>query len=427
VAKELELYKRACKLGAPEACLALGEIYDASYCGEAVTLLSPRCLTLREPQSCDLLANQYERGLGVDRDAEKAKEFALLACQGGLYGRCSEVTYEAGCVFALDTCDQRCAKGDMFSCTQSADRLSEGTREERKQARDLYDRACKKGHGVACFGLGVLQRAGDGGDREPRLAASSFAEACGREVPEGCNNLGMMLLSGEGVAPSVRQAADAFERACDLLEIGTYGVLYGLPTTGSLEGCLDLGSLLAEGGQMPQNLSRAAELFKKACDGGSSPACTRLGQSYLSGTGVTKDPALAAAAYRKACEGSDAGGCYGLAYQYEEGLGVAADLPHAAELYRKACDGEEFRGCVNLGSLYLQGKGVAKSLERATVLYARACDGGSGEGCHNAGNSYHDGVGVAKDVAQAARLFQKACDKGQAEGCQQSRKRLSRR
>ena len=62
---------------------------------------------------------------------------------------------------------------------------------------------------------------------------------------------------------------------------------------------------------------KAAELFKKACDGGNMLGCTNLGSMYANGDGVEEDFSKAAELLKKACDGGDMHGCRGLDVIYK--------------------------------------------------------------------------------------------------------------
>ena len=54
-----------------------------------------------------------------------------------------------------------------------------------------------------------------------------------------------------------------------------------------------------------KNYQKAAELFKKACDGGNFSSCGYLGSLYANGSGVTNDINKAVELYKKAYIGRD--------------------------------------------------------------------------------------------------------------------------
>jgi TPR repeat protein len=83
--------------------------------------------------------------------------------------------------------------------------------------------------------------------------------------------------------------------------------------------------MYAEGMGVKRNAARAAELYRKTCEVGGAAACLKLRFSYANGTGVKQDnfglimyaermgvkrnAARAAEVYRKACEGGSPGVC----------------------------------------------------------------------------------------------------------------------
>ena len=54
---------------------------------------------------------------------------------------------------------------------------------------------------------------------------------------------------------------------------------------------------------------KAAELYQKACDGGSADGCSNLGVLYAKGRGANQDYQKAAELYQKACDLGDRLGC----------------------------------------------------------------------------------------------------------------------
>jgi TPR repeat protein len=186
---------------------------------------------------------------------------------------------------------------------------------------------------------------------------------------------------------------------------------------GDVEAAFLLASALDSGLAVAKDASRAAELYRKACDGGQLAACSNLGERYLEGTGVPKDPGRAAELLRRACNGQAMHSCWALALLYGDGTGVPKDPAGAVELLRKACDGGYMRGCNTLGTSYDKGAGVPKDAVRAVELYRTACDGGHMLGCSNLGWMYHEGLGVAQDAVRAVELFRKACGGEAMQGC----------
>ena len=56
-----------------------------------------------------------------------------------------------------------------------------------------------------------------------------------------------------------------------------------------MRGCYNLGIMYAFGNGVEKDFSKAAELLKKACDGGEKNACRGLDIIYAKGNGAEKD------------------------------------------------------------------------------------------------------------------------------------------
>ena len=80
--------------------------------------------------------------------------------------------------------------------------------------------------------------------------------------------------------------------------------------------------------------------------------CSNLGFMYNNGNGVEKNEQKAAELYKKACNGGEMNGCYNLGLMYADGNGVEKDLSKAVELFKKACNGGNMHGCRGLDVIY---------------------------------------------------------------------------
>ena len=87
-------------------------------------------------------------------------------------------------------------------------------------------------------------------------------------------------------------------------------------------------------------------VMEKSCfDYGQPAGCYNLANKYYQGKGVEQDYSKAAELYKQACDGSFFKGCMILGALYTEGKGVEQDYSKAAELFIKACDGGETAAC----------------------------------------------------------------------------------
>ncbi|MCI6343253.1 MAG: sel1 repeat family protein [Campylobacter sp.] len=76
----------------------------------------------------------------------------------------------------------------------------------------------------------------------------------------------------------------------------------------------------------------------------------------------------AAELYKKACDGGNMSGCFNLGIMYANGNGVEKDLGKAAELFKKACDSGNMRGCHNLGVMYTKWQWSRKRLRQSSAV-----------------------------------------------------------
>ncbi len=103
---------------------------------------------------------------------------------------------------------------------------------------------------------------------------------------------------------------------------GVDPALLAKATEGDLVAQVALGDKLAAGVDVPQDLAKAAEWYRKAAEQGSIAGEVHLAELYRDGRGVTRDKAQAAAWYRKAAEQGDAAAQGTLAMLYVMGQGV---------------------------------------------------------------------------------------------------------
>ena len=135
-----------------------------------------------------------------------------------------------------------------------------------------------------------------------------------------------------------------------------------------------------------QEIPSSIRDMEEKCNDNDYEACTDLAIDYDYGEdGVAQDMNKAAQFYKKGCDGGDLLGCNNLGILYEDGDGVKKDASKSAQLYKIACDGDYALGCYNLGILYDDGTGVEQDKSKAIDLYKEACEGGEALGCNNLG------------------------------------------
>ena len=70
-----------------------------------------------------------------------------------------------------------------------------------------------------------------------------------------------------------------------------------------------------------------------------------MGVSYNNGQGLRQDHHKAAELYKKACNGGNIKGCYNLGVLYNNGQGLRQNYYTAKEYFGKACDLGDQKGC----------------------------------------------------------------------------------
>lgn len=153
------------------------------------------------------------------------------------------------------------------------------------------------------------------------------------------------------------------------------------------------------------------------CSLGHPGSCAVLAWMYEKGISVQLDYVRAAELYERACDGGSARGCNGIGWLNHSGNGVAQNHARAAKLYERACDAGEALACENLGVLYENGHGVPQDYLRAASLFKRACDFGNALGCSAIGNYFVGGWGVAVDRQRGIGLLRRGCAQGDSWGC----------
>ena len=128
---------------------------------------------------------------------------------------------------------------------------------------------------------------------------------------------------------------------------------------------------------------------KKGCDAGEPDLCVRVGEMYEQGLGFAVDLTRAAELYRRACEASNGEGCWQMGGFYARGAGVPRDPARAAELYQRGCDADgDPRPCLDLAAAFQQGNGVARDISRAAAIYQKMCAERMPQACRELGIAY---------------------------------------
>ena len=128
---------------------------------------------------------------------------------------------------------------------------------------------------------------------------------------------------------------------------------------------------------VPQDYTKARELYEKAADKGNVRAMVSLVSLYADGQGVVQDFAKAREWAEKAADKGDARAMAQLGWLYANGPDVAPDYAKAREWYEKAADKGDAYAMAQLGWFYSKGQGVVQGFAKAREWYEKAADKGN--------------------------------------------------
>jgi hypothetical protein len=179
---------------------------------------------------------------------------------------------------------------------------------------------------------------------------------------------------GQGVPQNRGIAAQHYEKGC---------------VAGAKAACAELTEILYWGHPLvPKDTQRAVRLMQslipyltEACGRNEARACLRLSAAFADGIGIQQDRMRAAELDKKACDGGFLEGCFFLGVAYAKGKGVVVDHGIAAVMYQKSCEGGYAAGCAKLSGLHAVGQGVSKDMNRALELSQKACSLGFVASC----------------------------------------------
>ena len=211
----------------------------------------PEAMTPRV-EAAFMLARMYDRGIGVARDAKRARSWYEKAAGYGF-------------VPALDLLGERSLAG------------TDGPRDPVRGLAQLKE-AADAGYPAAQYHLARAYYAGDGVPRDLRMAGALFEAAARAGVPAAMFAAGRMLDLGEGVQADPARAIVYYKDAA---------------LRGDSDAQFALGTYFYTGEVVGKNPVTARQWFGAAARQGQPDAMFNLGAMTAQGEGGPKDPAMA--------------------------------------------------------------------------------------------------------------------------------------
>jgi localization factor PodJL len=149
-----------------------------------------------------------------------------------------------------------------------------------------------------------------------------------------------------------------------------------------------------------------------AADDGDPAAAFEVARRYADGAQVPKNLAKAAEWYRRAAEGGIAVAQYRLASLYERGQGVPRNLVDAVNWYQRAADQGNVNAMHNLAVLMSEGVEGPPDHDKALQWFLAAADYGVRDSQYNLGVIYARGLGPTQDLVQSYKWFAIAAGQG---------------
>lgn len=255
------------------------------------------------------------------------------------------------------------------------------------KALELYRKACKLGHGPACYSAGEYSWDFARTDAAKADSTEDMKRGCDAGDANSCNTYGYRLERGEGVAKDVKGGLPFYSKACDLK---------------SDVACVNAAIDLENGFGADKDFAKARSLYDKACEMKNKNGCFWSAVMLKSGRGVTADLVKAREVFIDLCKQDYARACSQMGYMLEYGEGGPKDQKAAREQYSAACKGNYVQGCTNLGWMHYRGKGGPIDYARAVDLFGFACDKGESYACTGMADAYGNAHGVMVDQSAAA-------------------------
>lgn len=449
-AEAIKWLEKAAALGSPDAKTMLASWYRSGVNGFSKDEKKAFELYLEAAEAGDKYAarktaDAYKAGVGVERNAEKAKEWLEKA--GGVDAYTALRQAEELVSFKEnigvtgewngDPVDPKIAKEAFQLRLRAAESGSKqgawevgvhywnGLGVEKSRMNDALGitrilNAAQEGYGEAVNCVLWLRRGGrqfNFGD-DPKASCEELCRMIDKsdDPPVGAAAMDFLLdeagekyklgiayrLAGEiaRVQETTKQGetqSDYYRKGAELGDAPS-AVLLGL--------CFETGVEPGEyGRRVAKDEKKAFALYRQASELGSAEGSRRLGLCYLNGVGVEKDEAKAVEALTQAVEALDVEAALALEKYWDE----KGDAAKAAEAGLKAAKLLSFDAAFRLGERFRDGKGVEKNAEQAFLWFRRGATRGN-KGSERVADCYLEGLGVEKDERSAAVWYRKAAE-----------------
>jgi TPR repeat protein len=254
--------------------------------------------------------------------------------------------------------------------------------------------------GVQLNNLGYMYYHGYGASKNILQAKDLFEKASKKGNTDALTNLGELYILGKGITTDYKLAKKYLELSAD---------------KGNPKAMYDLGLLYEEGIKdfLPQNYKQAKYYYEKADMKGNLDGTYALGMLYLYGDGVLLDTSIALSYFKKAISKGDLDVMSNLGGFYQHGVGFKKNIEQA-KLYYEMAANKGFKSAMHdLGLMYYDNNNYSlakywfeKAIEKKCEYY-----------CKYLGDMYRYGYGVAESLTQAKYYYEIGCNLGNSGSC----------
>lgn len=181
---------------------------------------------------------------------------------------------------------------------------------------------------------------------------------------------------------------------------------------GDADSQCELALLYAYGNGVPQDITKAVELFQKSAEQGHAEAQFHLGACYRSGEGVVQDYVQAEKWWREAALQGHVHAQNNLGGLYQDGAAVERDYAQAFLWFQKAAVQGDKMAQYNLAVLYYHGRGVPQDHVQSVRWFRESALQGYAASQYCLSDCYTKGVGLTQDDTEAAAWNLKAAEQG---------------
>ena len=219
-----------------------------------------------------------------------------------------------------------------------------GTEQDTEKALGYLKKATVKGHAYAEWLIGKIYL--EKGKKEEGI--NWLKKAAEHENPLAQYTIGKLYLKGEEVEKDPMKAKELFQKAAQ--QEHEYAQYY-------------LGKMYLLGEDTEQNIEEAVKWFEKASENGNQYAQYQLGKIYLTGINGNQNMKKALEWLKKSAEQENGYAQYMLGKIYMNGMGVEKNLQESVKWFEKSAEQENGYAQYYLGKIYLQSRDMEKAGE----------------------------------------------------------------